>query len=551
MTTNGSTAPNGESHVEEFDVVVVGAGFGGIYLLYHLRRLGYKIKVLEAGKDLGGVWWANSYPGARVDTYWPLYEFSAKELWEGWTWTERFPGRDELCRYFAHVDEKWDIKKDITFEQTVTKAHYDQDQNQWTVVTHTGYVAKSQFLLLATGFAAKHYVPPLKGLESFQGVCHHTALWPKEGLDLEGKRVGIIGTGASGVQVIQEIGPVVKHLTVFQRTANNALPMRQERYDEGAIQVQEQMKQGYEDLFNKVMSTYAGWDYDGLDKDSSDATPEERVAHLESLWAKGGFHMWLGNYRDLLLNADFNNSVYGFWRDKVRERLVNVDPNTVESLAPWEPENPFGTKRPSLEQNYYEVYTQPNVNLYNLRKTRIAEITPHGVKMESGEHIELDVLILATGFDAVTGSLLKIDLQGVDGVKLSDKWARGAYTSFGMATAGFPNMFFMYGPQGPTAFAIGPRIAEAQGDWIISCLEDLKRRHGRRIEALAAAETEWRRETNDLANKSLLCKANTWYMGSNIPGKPREALNYMGGMPRYIQLIKACAANGYQGFVVS
>lgn len=551
MTTNGFKTTDGKSHAEEFDAVVVGAGFGGIYMLFHLRKLGYKVKVLESGKDLGGVWWANSYPGARVDTSIPLYEFSAKELWEDWTWAERFPGRDELCRYFAHVDQIWNVTKDVTFDQTVTKASYDQEQDQWTVITDKGYVAQSRYLILATGFAAKHYVPRFNGLETFQGISYHTALWPKESLDLEGKRVGIIGTGASGVQVIQEIAPVVKHLSVFQRTANTALPMRQERYDERAIQVQEQMKKSYEELFNLSRSTYAGWDYDGLEIDSSQVTPEERIAHLESLWAKGGFHMWLGNYQDLLLDADFNKSVHEFWRDKVRERLPNIDSDTVESLAPWEPENPWGTKRPSLEQNYYEVYTQPNVKLYNLRETPITEITPHGVKIESKEEVELDVLILATGFDSVTGSLLKIDLQGVDGVKLSDKWAKGAYTYFGMTTAGFPNMFFMYGPQGPTAFAIGPRIAETQGDWIISCLEDMKRRHKRRIEALPAAETEWRKETNDLANKSLLSKANTWYMGSNIPGKPREALNYMGGMPKYNKLIKACATSGYEGFVIS
>lgn len=551
MSASGINTAQGGSHLEEFDAVVVGAGFGGIYLLYNLRKLGYRVKVLEAGKDLGGVWRANSYPGARVDTYWPLYEFSARELWEDWTWAERFPGRDELCRYFDYVDQKWDIKKDITFDQTVTKAKYDQILNIWITTTDTGYVAKSRFLLLATGFAAKHYIPPLNGLDNFRGIVHHTALWPKEGQDLRGKRVGVIGTGASGVQVIQEIAPVVEHLAVFQRTANNALPMRQEKHDERALELQQEAKKGYEDLFKLSMSTYAGWDYDGHNRSSIEDSPEDQIAHMESLWTKGGFHMWLGNYNNLLTDAKFNNSVHRFWRDKVRERLPNVDPETVESLAPWEPENPFGTKRPSLEQRYYEVYTRPNVKLYNIRRNPISEITSHGLKMTSGEEVEVDILILATGFDAVTGSLLKIELQGVDGVKLSDKWAQGAYTYLGMATAGFPNMFFMYGPQGPTAFAIGPRIAELQGGWIISCLEDMKRHHKSRIEALPAAEVEWRTETNDMANKSLLSKANTWYMGSNIPGKPREALNYMGGMPKYAGIIQTRAANGYAGFTVS
>lgn len=550
MERNGHATPNGGGCEETFDAIIIGAGFGGLYLLHSFRKLGYKVKVLEAGKDLGGVWWWNSYPGARVDTCWPFYEFSAKELYEDWTWGERFPGRDELCRYFEHVENKWNLKKDIKFDHFVTRAEFNENDDTWTVYTDKDYVAKARYLLPCTGFAAKPYTPKINGLQTFKGIVHHTAKWPTEGVDVQGKRVGVIGTGASGVQTIQEVAPVVGHLTVFQRTANHALPMRQECYDAAGRQQQEDAKKDYEDILQRSKNTFAGWDYDQLPRAAAEDTLEQRTALWESNWKLGGFRPWLGNYKDLLTNSELNRAMYDFWRDKVRERLVGLDPELIENLAPMEPEDPFGSKRPSLEQNYYELYHQPNVKLYNVKKNPIAEVTPSGVRMSSGEEIDLDVLVLATGFDAVTGSLLQIDIRGINNITLTDKWANGAFTNLGMATSGFPNMFFMYGPQGPTAFAIGPRISEIQGDWIVSCLEDMKRSGKSRIDALADSEAVWRKETNDHINATVIANSSSWYMGANIPGKPREALNYMGGLALYQKKLRNCVDNTYQGFTL-
>jgi len=317
--------------------------------------------VLEAGKDLGEVWWWNNYPGARVDTCWPFYDFSDPDLWQDWTWEERFPGRDELCRYFEHVEKKWDVKKDIKFDHFVTKARFDPTHDKWTVYSDKGYTAKAQYLLLCTGFAAKPFVPKLTGLETFGGISYHTAHWPKEGLDVRGKKVGVIGTGASGVQTIQEIAPHVQQLSVFQRTANHTLPMRQEAYtDQTKQQQQEKPKKDYPAILKLAKTTFAGWDYDQLTKTAAEDTPEERRALWESNWTLGGFRPWLNNYKDLLTNPEVNRVMYDFWRDKVRERLVGLDPELIENLAPLEPQDPFGSKRPSLEQNYYELYHQPN-----------------------------------------------------------------------------------------------------------------------------------------------------------------------------------------------
>jgi cation diffusion facilitator CzcD-associated flavoprotein CzcO len=547
MYVNGTSVVNGDSKVEEFDAVIVGAGFGGIYLLHKLRKLGYKVKVLEAGKWFGGIWWWNSYPGARVDTHWPFYEFAAKELWEDWTWKERFPSRDELVAYFEHVDQKWDLQKDILFDNAVVKADFDDSSNTWTAVTNKGYTAKAQFLLLATGFAAKRYTPKIKGLDTFQGA-YHTAAWPEEGVDVKGKKVGIIGTGASGVQVIQEIAPVVEHLTIFQRTANLALPMVQEFYNEKTVQKQINAKKEFPAVFKHIRKTFGGFDYDFLTKSSEDDTPEERIAYWESQYKVGGFTLWLHNYKDILKNPVVNRAMYDFWVDKTRARLAGLDPEFIENLAPLEPVNPWGTKRPSLETHYYETFHQKNIDLYNIKKNPIAEVTPKGVKLSGGQEIELDLLILATGFDAVTGSLLQIDITGANGVKLVDKWAEGTATQLGIATSSFPNMLFMYGPQAPTGFAIGPRISEVQGDWIVGLLEDMKQHHYIRIDASVAAEEKWKKINNDVTAETLMVKAKTWYMGDNVPGKPREALNYMGGLGHYETLLNACTAGGYEGF---
>jgi len=549
---NGVNDVHQNAEPKEFEVVVVGTGFGGIYVLKHLRDLGWKVKGIESGEGLGGVWWWNSYPGARVDTSAPFYEYSDPELWRDWNWKEAFPSQDELLAYFQHVDKKWQISKDVQFNTTVKAAQWDENANKWAVSTDKGDLYRCQHLILAIGFAARTLVPFIKGLETFERPAFHTAEWPKKKeIDFHGKRVGVIGTGASGVQVIQELAPIVKHLTVFQRTPNMALPMRQVQLD---LDKQEaRKKQTYKDLFTVRRKTHAGWDYNPQAEKTFDVTAEDRRALWEELWEKGGFYPWLGNYSDILVSQGANDLMYDFWREKVLERISR--PEVAEDLAPRRPPHAFGAKRPSLEQRYWEVYSQSNVELVNLKKTPIKEVTRTSVitaeATEADKEHPLDILVLATGFDAGVGGITRIDIRGVKNQSLKDKWSTGTRTQLGMAVAGFPNLFFMYGPQSPCAFAVGPANSEIQGDWIIDCLESIKKQHQKRIEALPEAEEQWAQHSNGLANATLLAKADSWYMGANVPGKVRESVNYIGGLPAYSSALDDSAGNGYKGFKVT
>ena len=410
---------NGKA-IEELDVLVVGAGFAGLYQLDHLRRLGYHVKVFEAGPDIGGIWYWNCYPGARVNSYGPLYQFSSEELWRDWNYSELYPSWEELRAYFRHVDKKLGLSRDIRFNTRVTGAEFDTDRDQWVVQASDGSVTRAKFFVLCTGLAAKPYIPAIEGLKDFRGICHHTGLWPQEGVDFKGKRVGVIGTGASGVQVIQEVYQDVAELTVFQRTPNLALPMRQRKLDD---ETNRRMKETFPERFRKRAETFAGFDYDVIPKNALDVSDEERQATYEDLWNRGGFFPWIGTYQDVLSNEEANDTAYAFWRDKVRARIK--DPAVAEKLAPMKPMHPFGVKRPSLEQHYYEAYNQPNVQIVDLLKSPIERVTPTGIKTKDGE-VELDILVLATGFDFLTGGLTSIDIRGTNGQTLREKWSSGS-----------------------------------------------------------------------------------------------------------------------------
>lgn len=381
----------------------------------------------------------------------PLYQFSDPEIWQGWTFTEKYPDGREIQAYFQYVDKKFDISRDVLFNSRVVSAHWDDSADRWNLTTEDGEVFRGQFLSLCTGIGSKYYIPEFKGLSTFKGEMYHTARWP-ETHDYKGKRVGVIGTGATGVQVIQEIAPVVAHLTVFQRTPNMTLPMRQRKLDPD--EEDKLKKELYAVSFGRRHQTFTGLHFDINPKLMFDATPEERTLFFEEHWEKGGFHFWMGSYADLLLNPKANDEAYGFWRKKVRERIP--DPELQEKLAPIQPPHPFGVRRPSLEQSYYEVYSQPNVQLVDVNKTAIEEITPKGLKTSDGVEHELDVLILATGFDMVTGGITSIDIRGQDGISIKEKWADGVKSYLGVASATYPNMFWIYGPQSPSSFSNGP-----------------------------------------------------------------------------------------------
>jgi cyclohexanone monooxygenase len=467
-------------------------------------------------------------------------------LWEGWDFSEAYPGGEELRDYFAYIDGKLDLTRDVKFNARVTQAEFDEQARRWTVTSANGDVASTRFLIMCTGFAAKPFIPDIEGLESFAGERHHTARWPQSGVELAGKRVAVIGTGASGVQVIQEAGRVAEHLTVFQRTPNMAIPMRQRTLDEDDKRA---LKSELAERMALRSQTFAGADFDYLPHAGQELTPEERHAQLTELWSIGGFHYWLGTFPDVVVDPEINREVYEFWRDRTRERIN--DPAIAEKLAPTVQKHPFGVVRPSLEQWYYEVFNQDNVTLVDVKETPIERVTERGAVTAVGEH-EFDVLVLATGFDAVTGGLTAIDIRGTTGRTLREKWADGVSAHLGVATSGFPNLLFLYGPQSPGAFCNGPSCAELQGDVIVNLLSHLQDNGLTRIEATAEADEAWRTIVLGIEEQTLFRLANTgWYVGANVPGKKRELLQFAGGVPMYLEQWRNCAAADYAGFEVS
>ncbi|KIA75483.1 Cyclopentanone 1,2-monooxygenase [Aspergillus ustus] len=511
------------------DALIVGAGFGGVYQLKTLRENGYTVKLVDCASDYGGVWYWNRYPGARVDSTVPHYKFSDPALWNEWSWKQRFPGSQELREYFAFVAEKWDLRRDTEFDTFISSAVFDEGRNVWVVESRCGKVYTAKFLLLNTGFSAKRYTPDWKGIDKFRGTWVHPSYWPKDEPDLRGKKVAVIGTGSTGVQLAQELSQVAGQFVLFQRTPNTALPMKQINFQG---EDQDIPRQKYAELFAGRRDSFGGFSFNFIPRSTFDDNPEKRKEVYEELWKHGDFHFWLATYQDMLFSEAANKEAYDFWKAKVRARIR--DPRHGEILAPEVQPHGFGCKRISLENGYYEIFNQDNVSLVDMNATPIVEVTERGVKTTEKEW-EFDYVVCATGFDAVTGGLLQIDIQGRNGEQLQNKWKSGTKTYLGMSVAGFPNMFFTYGPQAPTALCNGPTCAEYQGDFIISAMDHMRDSGIRRIEATPEAEKEWGEDVREFAYASLLPKTNSWYMGTNIPGKVQEPLIYLGGVPRYYQ----------------
>jgi cation diffusion facilitator CzcD-associated flavoprotein CzcO len=535
-----------DSTVEELDVLVIGAGFAGIYQLHRLRSLGRSVKVFEAGSVLGGIWYWNCYPGARVDTEGPIYQLAYEDLWKDWEYKNLYPDWSEVREYFTYLDRKLDVSRDVRFNTRVESAEFDTARNQWVVQSSDGSTTRCTYLVPCLGFASKPYLPTIPGLDSYRGISHHTGLWPQDGVDLTGKRVAVIGTGASGVQVIQEAARDAADLTVFQRTPNLAIPMGQRTL---TPEEQVAIKAELPERFASRAGTFAGFDYDFTPLNAVDLTDEERTAGYEELWQKGGFRFWLAVFQDTLFDQTSNDYAYAFWRDKVRARIK--DPVLAEKLAPTEAVHPFGVKRPSLEQNYYDIYNQDNVHLVDLNETPIETVTDRGIRTSDGAEREFEVIVLATGFDSVSGGLTRLDIRGTDGSLLRDKWADGISAHLGVATAGFPNLLFVYGPQSPSGFCNGPTCAEIQGEMIVETLEHLLRNGHRRIESTTEADEAWSDHVAELVAPTLFGRAKSWYMGANIPGKAIQSLNYPGGLPLYREKFAESRANGYAGFRIS
>ncbi len=537
---------NETSAPEQLDVLIVGAGFSGLYQLYRLRQLGFKVRIYEAAPALGGVWYWNCYPGARCDTYGPLYQFSIKELWSEWDFSELYPGWDEIRDYFRYADHKLGLSQDIRYNTRVSGARFDEARCRWLVDTESGQRADAQFLVLCTGIGSKPHSPDIPGLNEFAGRCLHTALWPQDGVDLRGQRIGVLGTGATGVQVVQEAGPVAAHLTVFQRTPNMALPMRQRQLDEAAKRA---LKINMEEKYAKRARTRAGYDFDNLDYAGPSAaglTPDQIRQMYEGFWEEGGFIPWLGNFPEIYTDENINLIAYEFWRDKVRQRIT--DPVLAQKLAPSVPPHPYGVKRISLEQRYYEVFNQPNVTLVDLLETPITRVVREGVQTKDGRVHALDILVLATGFDMVTGGLTAMDIHSPAGVTLRERWKEGVSAFLGTMTHGFPNMLWVYGPLAPAGLSNGPSSSELQGDEVVALLQHMRARGLTRIEASAAADEAWRQRIDDFAAGTLFGRTQSWYMASNIPGKAAQMINYPIGMPDYLEQWQRVKAEDYAGF---
>lgn len=525
----------------DYDAVIVGAGFSGIYLLHKLRDAGFKVLLVDAAAQPGGIWYWNCYPGARVDSQVPLYEFSIPEVWKSWAWSERFPGWKELRAYFRHVCDTLGLWPLMRMGSRVESARFDEEGRRWRLQLEGGEGISTHFLLPALGFASKPYIPDMPGIAAFEGDWCHTARWPQQGIDLSGRRIAVIGTGASGVQIAQEAAKCAEKLTLFQRTPILGLPMRQERLTED---IQQRDKQGYPAIFFRRKRTNGGFECQSLDISALDVDATTRNNHFETLWRQGGLKFWYNNFADILTNREANRYAYEFWRKKVLARII--DPVLAEKLAPAEPPHPFGTKRPSLEQGYYEIFEQDNVALVDLKANAIIRIEPQAIKMEDGE-VECDLIIFATGFDAGRGGLIDMNITGREGLPLWQAWEDGLRAYLGMAVSGFPNMLFAYGPLSPSGFANGPTSAEIQGDWICDFMVWLRRRDIDLFEGKPAAETGWTEMVAAAGAMTLFPEAASWYMGANIPGKKRQLINFP-SVSGYAALCDEEAAGSYAGF---
>jgi cation diffusion facilitator CzcD-associated flavoprotein CzcO len=527
------------------DALIIGAGFSGIHLLHKLRdELKLSVKIFEAESDIGGTWHANRYPGARVDCPAPLYGYTSRKVWKSWTWSEKYPCQKELKTYFDHVDEALDVRKDCFFNSKVNSARYDECSCRWVVHTVDGKVATAKYLLVAVGFASKSYLPDWKGLAAFNGAIYHSAHWPEGDVDVKGKKVAVIGTGSTGIQIAQEWAKEADETFIFQRTPNMCLPMRQQRLD--AAQ-QSKEKGGLEKFFADCELTFGGLEYQPTPRNTMDDSPADREKFYERLYELGGFRFWFNNYQDLIFDQAANREAYDFWARKTRDRIT--DPIKRDLLAPLEPPHPFGAKRPSLEQDFYEQVNKPNVHIIDTKSQPIVEVRPEGIVTADGKCHEVDIIAVATGFDAVTGGLMRLGLKDTKGIDLSERWKDGMSTFLGMTISGFPNMFLSYSLQAPTAFANGPTIIELQGNWIASIIRKMESEGIRSIEAHKEAESSWNDEVNAVANMTLLPLANSWYMGSNIPGKPIQSLNYLGGLPTYRERCWNVISRDLLGFV--
>ncbi|HEX7926344.1 MAG TPA: NAD(P)/FAD-dependent oxidoreductase [bacterium] len=540
---NVSTATPQAMGVPEgrYDVVVVGAGFAGMYMLHRLRGLGFSVRVFEAGDGVGGTWYWNRYPGARCDVESMEYSYQfSNELQQEWEWTERYAAQPEILKYANHVADRFDLRKDIQFNTRVTAVTFDVPTNRWTVETGDGLRTSAAFVVMATGCLSAANVPNFPGRESFRGPWYHTGNWPHEGVDFTGKRVAIIGNGSSAVQSIPIIAQQAAHLTVFQRTATYAIPARNAPMDP---EYQQGFKTHYPELRAKAKEGRTGLLFQVRPFGALEVSDEDRRKEFQTRWNAGGLSFMYA-FNDLLISRKSNDTAAQFVRDRIREAVQ--DPATADALSP---QTVIGCKRLCIDTGYYEAFNRPNVTLIDIKDSPIEAITPSGVRVKGQEHV-VDAIVFATGFDAMTGALTRIDIKGLGGRALKEKWSEGPRTYLGLATHGFPNLFTITGPGSPSVLSNMLPSIEQHVEWVADCIRWTRDKGFARIEAMKSAEDEWVAHTNAIANVTLYPSCNSWYVGANIPGKPRVFMPYL-GFPAYKAKCEQVAGSGYEGFAVT
>jgi cyclohexanone monooxygenase len=525
------------------DVVVVGAGFAGLYSHYKLRQVGLSIQGFEAAGDVGGTWWWNRYPGARCDVESMDYSYSfSEELEQEWDWTERYAAQPEILRYASHVADRFDLRRDIRFHTRVVSAIWDPAVCRWEVATDRGDRVRAQFLVMATGCLSAAKLPEIDGIDSFRGLTYHTGRWPHEPVEFTGQRVGVIGTGSSGIQAIPLIAEQAAHLYVFQRTPNFSVPAKNRPLDPEFVRAR---KANYPEHRRVMRKTRAGVVGKAYHDSAMSVGEEDRQARFREGWESGSLFGLIGSFVDLVIDPDANDAAAEFVRARIRETVQ--DQAVAELLSPRS--YPFGTKRLCLDSDYYPTYNRPNVTLVDVRTSPIQAVTPTGLRTTTAEY-ELDALVLATGFDAMTGPLLEPDIKGVAGVMLREKWAAGPRTYLGLASAGFPNLFMITGPGSPSVLANMVMAIEQHVDWVAACIAHMRSSGKTVIDPTLEAQDKWVDHVNDVANLTLFPQANSWYVGANVPGKPRVFMPYIGGLKVYGEAIAGVAADGYRGFVL-
>ncbi len=535
----------GSTKVRELDAVVIGAGFSGLFMNHRLRdTLGLDVQVIEAGSDVGGTWYWNRYPGARCDSEAYMYCFGFdRDLMQQWEWSGKYPEQPEILRYLGHVADRFDLRRNTSFNTRVRSAHFHEESNRWDVETDAGERYRSRFVITAIGCLSTGQIPDFRGRDTFTGEAYHTGAWPHEGVDFAGKKVAVIGTGSSGVQSIPVIARQADHLTVFQRTPQYMIPARHGNVDKAVL---DEIKKEYDTIYDKARHSTGGFPYDVQDRSAFDVEDAERRRILEEGWEMGGFKFMFSTFSDLRTSLTASELAGEFIRGKIRE-TVN-DPELAQKLLPLD--HPFGSKRILIDTDYFETYNRDNVELVDINAEPIVEITETGITAGDTHH-DVDVIVYATGFDAMTGSFNRIDIRGLDGQRLKDKWAAGPRTYLGLTSAGFPNLFMITGPGSPSVLSNMPISIEQHVEMISGIVSHLDRNELELIEAEVRAEDAWVEHVNEVAEPTMFMHANSWYLGANIPGKPRVFMPYAGGVGAYRQHCDKVVANGYEGFTLS